>query len=64
MVGIPDTGVAVVELGTGSVAVEVKLGTDKAVAVDELGTEAVVEVGTALVAGLDTLLEEDKLELD
>ena len=31
---------------------------------EELGTEAVVEVGTALVVGLDTRLEEDRLALD
>lgn len=62
--GTPDTGVAAVELGTGSAVEEVELEIDKAVVVEELGTAAVVEVGTALVAGLDTLLVEDKLALD
>ena len=60
----PDTGVAVVELGTGSVVVKVELGFDKAVVVKELGTAAVVEVGTALVVGLGTLLVHDKLAPD
>jgi len=64
VVGIPDTGVAVVELGTGIAAVEVELGIDKAVAVEELGTEAVVEVGTAVVVRLDTPFAKDKLALD
>ena len=31
---------------------------------EELGTAAVVAVGTALVVGLDKLLVEDKLALD
>lgn len=60
----PDTGVAVVELGTDSVVVKVELGFDKAVVVEDLGTAAVVEVGIALVVGLDKLLVEDKLVLD
>lgn len=64
VVGIPDTGVAVVELGTGIAAVEVEPGIDKAVAVEELGTEAVVEVGTAVDVRLDTLFAKDKLALD
>lgn len=64
VVGKPDTGVAVVGLGTGSVVVKVELGFDKVVVVEELGTAAVVEVGTVLVVGLDTLLVEDKLALD
>ena len=55
VVGIPDTGVAVVELGIGSAVVEVELEIDKAVIVEELDTAAVVEVGAALVVGLDTL---------
>ena len=59
-----DTGVAVVELGTGSVAVKAELGFDKAVVVEDLGTAAVVAVETALVVGLDKLLVEDKLALD
>ena len=58
-----DTGVAVVELGTGSVVVKVELGFDKAVVVEELGTATVVAAGTALVVGLDKLLVEDKLAL-
>lgn len=66
VVGTVDTGVAVVELGTGSAVVEMELGIDKAVAVEELGTAAVVEVGigTALVVGLDTRLVVDKLAFD
>lgn len=66
MVGTVDTAVAVVELGTGSAVVEMELGIDKAVAVEELGTAAVVEVGigTALVVGLDTRLVVDKLAFD
>lgn len=66
VVGTVDTAVAVVELGTGSAVVEMELGIDKAVAVEELGTAAVVEVGigTALVVGLDTRLVVDKLAFD
>ena len=65
-VGSPDTGVAVVELGTGGAVVETELGIDKAVAVEELGTAPVVEVGigTAIAVGLDTRLVVDKLAFD
>ena len=62
--GTPDTGVALVELGTGSAVVEVELEIDKAVVVEELDTAAVVEVGNAFVVGLDKLLVGDRLALD